>query len=310
MVPRAQFLWAIVGATQYFVPSAQVQPSAVQPGVEPMQIQDAALLKRHIVAPRLPREETSAWKSSAFMFGALFATAGVSTLRSARLSMQAEAGAPPSEEPAAVDEAGGDYWSSPMTPGYLEMMPGVSKEFGGKVWDPLRFGEFVNEPTMNWFRAAELKHGRVCMAAFLGWLNQLKGGHWVGSFDVEGKVSFESLSKLDFFDAWYATPEKGKLQIILLIGIIEWLTEATGPNGHYTRAGNPGDLTFVKVAGITYPTIKIPAEKRSEFELAELKHGRLAMLGMASVFAAMAVPGSVPLLDGVVSTACSAVRPC
>jgi hypothetical protein len=118
------------------------------------------------------------------------------------------------------------------------------------------------------------------------------------------------VSKLGFFDAWYATPEMVRLQIILLIGTIEWLTEAAGPNGHYTKAGNPGDLTFVKIFGIRYPTITIPAGKKAEFELAELKHGRLAMLGMASVFSAMAVPGSVPLLQGIVDTACSPVRPC
>ena len=38
-----------------------------------------------------------------------------------------------------------------------------------------------------------------------------------------------------------------------------------------------------------------------QFELAELKHGRLAMIGMASIFSAMALPGSVPALSGIIS---------
>ena len=31
--------------------------------------------------------------------------------------------------------------------------------------------------------------------------------------------------------------------------------------------------------------------------MSEIKNGRLAMIGIASVFSAMAVPGSVPLLE-------------
>jgi hypothetical protein len=129
----------------------------------------------------------------------------------------------------------------------------------------------------------------------VGWLVQISGGHFQGNFDLEGQVSFASLAKLDAIDAWYAIPEKGRLQIIFLIGLVEWTTEACGPNGHYTKGGKPGDLTFLKY----YPTIKVPAEKQAQFELAELKHGRLAMIGMASIFSAIALPGSVPALTGI-----------
>jgi hypothetical protein len=271
MAPRAQFLWAFAAATQYFVPNVHV-PSAVQPALEPMGIQDAALLKRHIVAPeaqRGPADETSGWKASAFMIGALVAAAGVSTLRSARLSTQARSAEP------------------------LMLEMGLSEEVGGGLWDPLGFNEITNDATMNWFRHAELKHGRVCMAAFVGWLVQTNGLHFQANLDMGGQVSLASLSKLDAFDAWYGIPEKGRLQIIFLIGLVEWCTEACGPNGHYTKGGKPGDLTFLKY----YPTIKVPAEKLAQYELAELKHGRLAMIGMASVFSAMAIPGSVPLLS-------------
>jgi hypothetical protein len=149
---------------------------------------------------------------------------------------------------------------------------------------------------MLWFRHAELKHGRVAMAAFVGWLVQVTGTHFSGNFDLEGKVSFESLSKMGFYEAWYGVPEKGRLQIIFLIGLVEWCTEACGPNGHYTNGGKPGDLTFLK----GYPTIKVKDEKFAEFELAELKHGRLAMIGMASIFSATVLPGSVPALNGLV----------
>jgi hypothetical protein len=286
MVPRAQLLWAFAAATQYFVPNAHFPGTAVQPALEPMQIQDAALLKRHIIAPEAQREPESGvagWKSSAVMFGALAAVAGVSTLRSARLSMQAEA---------TIDEAAGAGDPAPSASMDLEMA-GISAEFGSKYWDPLKLGELSNEATMNWFRHAELKHGRVCMLAWVGWVVQLSGGHFQGNLDLAGEVSFASLSKLAPVDAWYAIPEKGRLQLIFLIGLTEWCTEACGPNGHYTKAGNPGDLTFLDY----YPTIKVPEEKKAQFELAELKHGRLAMIGMASVISSIALPGSVPFLS-------------
>jgi hypothetical protein len=243
-----------------------------------MQIQDAALLKRHIVPPepqRGPETGLSGWQSGAAVFGMIAAAAGVSTLRSARPSMQAEV---------ALEE---------MPPVTLEM--GISEEFGSNKWDPLGLSDTVGEGTLRWFRHAELKHGRVCMLAFLGWANQVFGGHFQGYFDLDKQVSFASLSKLDFFQAWYGIPEKGRLQIIFLIGLVEWCTECTNPDGHYTKGGTPGDLNFLKY----YPTIKVPAEKQAEFELAELKHGRLAMIGMASVFSAMSLPGSVPFLAGI-----------
>jgi hypothetical protein len=188
---------------------------------------------------------------------------------------------------------------APPAVSVLEGYEGLSAEVGGKPWDPLGFGELVGPGTMAWFRHAELKHGRVAMAAFVGFLVQVTGTHFPGSLDLEGTVSFASLSKLGFIEAWYGIPEKGRLQIIFLIGLAEWCTEATGPKGHYTKEGTPGDLTFIKPLGI--PIVGpgwMPADKMSEFELAELKHGRLAMIGIMSVFSAMAIPGSVPALTG------------
>ena len=43
-------------------------------------------------------------------------------------------------------------------------------------------------------------------------------------------------------------------------------------------------------------TKKLTAAQLAEKRAAELKNGRLAMIGIASVCAAMAIPGSVPLL--------------
>ena len=39
----------------------------------------------------------------------------------------------------------------------------------GKMWDPLGLAELGGDETIAWFRHAEVKHGRVAMAAFVGW---------------------------------------------------------------------------------------------------------------------------------------------
>jgi len=59
-----------------------------------------------------------------------------------------------------------------------------------------------------------------------------------------------------------------------------------------------GDLTFIKGPAGVPLTLGVAPEKRERYEKLELKHGRLAMIGMASIFSAMALPGSVPLLGG------------
>jgi len=41
----------------------------------------------------------------------------------------------------------------------------------------------------------------------------------------------------------------------------------------------------------------LSAEQLAEKRVSELKNGRLAMIGIASVLAASAIPGSVPLLN-------------
>merc|ERR1719387_1678517 len=44
-------------------------------------------------------------------------------------------------------------------------------------WDPLNIGETSKE-NIAWFRQAEIKHGRVAMAAFVGYTVQANGIHF------------------------------------------------------------------------------------------------------------------------------------
>ena len=63
-----------------------------------------------------------------------------------------------------------------LTPHRFSHREGAGHETGlGQVWDPLGLADLGSPATLAWMRHAELKHGRVCMAAFVGWLVAVSG---------------------------------------------------------------------------------------------------------------------------------------
>jgi len=180
----------------------------------------------------------------------------------------------------------------------VESMEGVSVETGGKVFDPVGLSTMGGDETLAFFPHAEIKHGRVAMAAMTGFLFHINGIHFNGMLSPTFGVSFESLSAMGPFEAWNAIPLLGQMQIIFTIAGLEHASECLDPAGHYTKGGTPGNLKFLKNFWDTPGfTKKLSAAQLAEKREAELKNGRLAMIGVASIVAAMAVPGSVPLLE-------------
>mmetsp|Transcript_10843 Transcript_10843/g.19451 ORF Transcript_10843/g.19451 Transcript_10843/m.19451 type:complete len:255 (+) Transcript_10843:73-837(+) len=179
----------------------------------------------------------------------------------------------------------------------VESMEGVGPETAMKVFDPLNLANMGSERTLRWFRHAEIKHGRVAMAAMVGLLFHINHIHFPGYLSPTFGVSFESLSKMGPFEAWNNIPLLGQLQIFWTIAGLEHASECLNPEGHYTKGGTPGDLKFLKRFWDTPGFTKgLTPEQLAEKRVAELKNGRLAMIGIASICAAMAVPGSVPFL--------------
>ena len=93
-----------------------------------------------------------------------------------------------------------------------------------------------------------------------------------------------------------AMPEAGRLQIIGVVGILEWLSEVSA-KPHYMCGGTPGKIPLLwDPLGFTSNTDAATlARKRT----AELKNGRLAMIGVMSFVSAHYIPDSVPLLKTV-----------
>ena len=87
----------------------------------------------------------------------------------------------------------------------LESMAGGTAPLG--TFDPLKYSQQGSQETLNWFRAAELKHGRVAMLATTGFLVQAAGLHFPGY--LSQGVTFESLSGLNPVDQWAAVSDAG-----------------------------------------------------------------------------------------------------
>ena len=158
-----------------------------------------------------------------------------------------------------------------------------------KNFDPLNLANVGSEETLAWFRAAELKHGRVAMLAFTGYVVQSQGFHFPGM--LSDSVSFESLSAMKPFAAWDAVPDAGKAQILFTCFVAELASESQGT--HYMKGGKTPEVVFPK-----FDFTGVDAEVLKTKQNRELNNGRLAMIGIMGFIAANNVPGSVPALAG------------
>merc|ERR550514_274119 len=177
-------------------------------------------------------------------------------------------------------------------------------------YDPLKLseGEFwgeSNEATIGWLRQAEIKHGRIAMAGFVGFLVHSNGIHF------PWKVPGDEFVGSNAVDLWYNLPYEAKAQIIAFVGIMEWWGELRLEDGqkHYMRGGKPG--YFPSFEGLPHPVpfdlfdpFKLQKGKSDEWKSkrlqAEINNGRLAMIGLMAFLSEGAVPGSVPALKGVI----------
>jgi hypothetical protein len=200
-------------------------------------------------------------------------------------------------------------------------------------YDPLllaegEFWEQSNEATIGFIRHSEIKHGRIAMAGFVGFCAHANGVHFPWKMPGD-ELCAPGVSPPEL---WNNLPVEAKLQIILTIGIFEIYSEAaTAKNaslgGHYMRGGKPGFFppfippkgegkkgVFTDADGNMLLPHPVPLnlydpfgfsknkteEQKAKGLQVEINNGRLAMLGLMGFLSEGAIPGSVPLLKGLI----------
>merc|ERR1719253_1406700 len=149
---------------------------------------------------------------------------------------------------------------------FLSRPAALDGSMAGDVgFDPLGFSNYFD---LKWLREAELKHGRICMLGCLGFWVQ-EGTHLpLPGFDAKLPL-----------DAFFTVPTSGLWQIFFTLGGIEVLSNGgkITPGDMFADSRSPGDIGFdpLNLGGDD------TAVRR--FELAELKHARLAMIGLGGL---------------------------
>ena len=183
-----------------------------------------------------------------------------------------------------------------------------------KFWDPMGLaeGDFYDmgeEGTVGWLRHSEIKHGRVAMAAFVGYCVQSNFIFpWPQHLDGSTGPSFD----LSPEQQWDAIPEAAKWQIFTLIAFLEIWDESSNLQGipHYTKGRMPGQYPSLQpfrdnihFALDLYDPFGFSKNRSEDAKargrLAEVNNGRLAMLGIFGFLSADKVAGSVPALSGI-----------
>ena len=189
-----------------------------------------------------------------------------------------------------------------------------------QYWDPLKLSEKEfwgqsNDATIGFLRHAEIKHGRVAMAGFVGYCIHENGIRW--PFPLTSTLpDYSSFEGLSAPAVWDATPQAARLQIIVIIGFFEfwseWSTslEADGMV-HHMSGGKPGQFpafnTILPNPFWPLPlfdpfgfTADLSEEEKATKRLREIQNGRLAMIGLFSLISEARVPGAVPALAGLI----------
>mmetsp|Transcript_31485 Transcript_31485/g.37501 ORF Transcript_31485/g.37501 Transcript_31485/m.37501 type:complete len:210 (+) Transcript_31485:100-729(+) len=149
---------------------------------------------------------------------------------------------------------------------YPENLKGYVGDVG---FDPLRFSDFA---PMDFLREAEIKHGRICMLAWVGFVS-VDTGFRIYPFPE----AYEGLTSVTAHDALV---EQGAMsQIFLWCGLAEVISTIAVIQMLEGSGREPGDYGFDPLGFLKGKS----EEDVNEMKLREIKNGRLAMLAFSGI---------------------------
>lgn len=172
------------------------------------------------------------------------------------------------EDAAAEAPAAAVYEASKALP-FLEQPPNLKGYVGDVGFDPFRFSDFA---PMDFLREAELKHGRMCMLATVGFAAVDSG---LRVFPTP--EAYEGLTSVTAHDALVKTGAMG--QLFLWISFAEIFSTVATIQMLSGSGRAPGDYGFDPMG---FLKDKSDADKET-MALKEIKNGRLAMLAFSGM---------------------------
>jgi len=176
---------------------------------------------------------------------------------------------------------------------------------GDVGFDPLGFSK--TKENLIYMREAEIKHARLAMLGVVGWsFSELYHQNLAKLFGLDNLLAAEGKAPSILNGGLLNDYVIGTGVISLLVGaLLEYLSFVAKTKPNYT----PGDLNFDPLKlygfrgsfGLDRIDIKETQEEkikkaRSDMELAEIKHGRLAMLAITA-FAAQEYISGIPVVQ-------------
>jgi len=166
------------------------------------------------------------------------------------------------------------YQASPLRAFENEL--GVQSPFG--FWDPLGLASDGNVERFKRRRETEIKHGRVCMLATMGYMTPEITGKFSGYLSPSQGLKFEDIP--NGLGAISKVPAAGWFQILLYGGFCEF-------SAMKSRTDEPGNLGFKPPLLATDDP-----ELRNRRLASELANGRLAMFAIMGMFFQDGLTGS------------------
>jgi len=148
---------------------------------------------------------------------------------------------------------------------------GVQEPLG--YWDPLGLVADGNKEKFERLRYVEVKHGRICMLAVVGYLVTEFGGRLPGNISFDG-TTFASIPS--GFAALSAMPSAGLVQILAFVGFLEILGWKQAPGSF------PGDFSASSFPVGFLSSVKTE-EQKLDYRAKELNQGRAAQMGILAL---------------------------